>query len=75
MTLRLKPADLLFVKTIPNDGDEFAAAISESTGAYSHVAIVTSETTIIHATLKYGVIEETLADFYLNIRKLSVLEC
>ncbi|WP_332400978.1 hypothetical protein [Pseudolactococcus laudensis] len=25
MTLRLKPADLLFVKTIPNDGDEFAA--------------------------------------------------
>lgn len=63
MTLRLKPADLLFVKTIPNDGDEFAAAISESTGAYSHVAIVTSETTIIHATLKYGVIEETLADF------------
>lgn len=26
MTLRLKPADLLFVKTIPNDGDEFVAA-------------------------------------------------
>lgn len=63
MTLRLKPADLLFVKTIPNDGDEFAAAISESTGAYSHVAIATSETTVIHATPKYGVIEETLADF------------
>lgn len=33
----------------------------ESTGVYSHVAIVTSETTTIHATLKYGVIEETLA--------------
>ncbi|WP_460058589.1 YiiX/YebB-like N1pC/P60 family cysteine hydrolase [Pseudolactococcus yaeyamensis] len=63
MTLRLKSADLLFVKTISNDGDGFAVAISESTGAYSHVAIATSETTIIHATPKQGVTEESLADF------------
>ncbi|GHU43533.1 UDP-N-acetylmuramoylalanyl-D-glutamate--2, 6-diaminopimelate ligase [Bacilli bacterium] len=66
MTPQLKSADLLFVKTRLNDEDEFAAAISESTGAYSHVAIATSGTTVIHATPKDGVIEETLVAFLSN---------
>ena len=63
MTFEIKPADLLFVKTLPNDATEFAMAISESTGAYSHVAIASSETSVIHATTRYGVVEQTMTDF------------
>ena len=73
MTHQLKPADLLFVKTPPNVEETFATAISESTGAYSHVAIATSATTIIHATPDYGVIEQPLGVFLTDHPLVDVL--
>jgi cell wall-associated NlpC family hydrolase len=73
MTFEIKPADLLFVKTLPNDATEFATAISESTGAYSHVAIASSETSVIHATTRYGVVEQTMTDFLTENQPVDVL--
>src|SRR5574337_694954 len=72
MTFEIKPADLLFVKTHPNEANKFATAISESTGAYTHVAIASSETTVIHATTKHGVVEQTMADFVIENQPVDV---
>ncbi|GFH40959.1 YiiX/YebB-like N1pC/P60 family cysteine hydrolase [Lactococcus insecticola] len=60
MSIHLKAADLLFVKT---DQTQFSTAIAEATGDYVHVAIVAAANKIIHATFTHGVVAQTLAEF------------
>ncbi|MGR8828939.1 YiiX/YebB-like N1pC/P60 family cysteine hydrolase [Leuconostoc citreum] len=56
----LQAADLLFVR---NQHDGMDDAIAAATGDYVHVGIVVDETHVIHASPKYGVATQTLAQF------------
>lgn len=60
MIMKLKQADLLFVKNGHSDLDE---GIAESTGNFVHVAILADEETVIHATADSGVCLQSLQRF------------
>ncbi|QEA58665.1 hydrolase [Leuconostoc koreense] len=60
MIMKLKQADLLFVK---NRNSEMDKGIVESTGNFVHVAILVNEENIIHATADGGVCLQSLQYF------------
>ncbi|GMA70371.1 UDP-N-acetylmuramoylalanyl-D-glutamate--2, 6-diaminopimelate ligase [Leuconostoc litchii] len=58
--MELKQADLLFIK---NGHSELDDGIAQSTGDFVHVAIVSDEGHVIHATPQTGVCEQRLQSF------------
>lgn len=61
--MKIKAADLLFVRNQHDDLDE---AIAAATGDYIHVGIALDNYSVIHASGRYGVVVQSLTEFIEN---------
>ena len=68
--MALQAGDLLFIKNQHEPMDE---AIAASTGTYVHVGIAVDDQTVIHASPRYGVAMQDLAQFQAEFGQPDVI--